>query len=259
MDQLTGPSRTIAEYLMGRQGSVEALTTGEIARQCDTSRSTVSRFCRRLGYSGFFEFKTAFTQEQLAARNESEGEDGAGLDQEARRAIDASLASIREAVSTIDPDQLQRAVDALCRASLVVWAGATGGSANVAASGQWKMTRSGKKAYLVSDNQGLQDMREIVEAGDALVVVSHSGRWKSVAEEMKAFRTLGCTVVLITASPRSRMARVADFVLVAPARRVELGRSLVPMRAAQSLLVDLLILQVAARLKGSPLEWEENA
>lgn len=53
----------IVEYIEANPNKIEALTINQLALEVNTSVATVLRFCQKLGYSGFKEFKFAFAKE----------------------------------------------------------------------------------------------------------------------------------------------------------------------------------------------------
>ncbi len=55
--------RKLADYIIGNKESVVGMTVGELARASSTSEASVSRFCRRCGFSGFHSLKLALAAE----------------------------------------------------------------------------------------------------------------------------------------------------------------------------------------------------
>jgi len=256
---LDGAFLKIASWLLQLPEShveVSAFTTGSIAKHLDLSRATVVRFCRHLGYEGFAEFKAALIQEgsQLAPPDLDEP-----FPSGASRVARMTLQSVEATLRTVDPTAFERAVAALERASLVVWFGCPGDSALLASSGEHKMTRSALHARATSDQENLQALARTVTAGDALVLISQSGRWRWVSEVAGRFRERGCVIITITSQTDSVMARAADLVLLTAARDVDLGHEALGLRAPQLMLVDMLVLELALRTGKVPLAWENPA
>ena len=125
----------------------------------------------------------------------------------------------------------------------------------MAQSGDHKMTVAGLRSRAVTDVQGLRSVAVSTRPGDLLVVVSQSGAWSWVAEEMRAYRKRGCTVALITNYAGSVMARAADHVLLAPAREITLHGKPTGLRATQWVLVDMLVTEVVRRVRAEALGW----
>src|SRR3546814_15499730 len=57
--------RRIAEAFLEQPSSFAKLTLGELAEITGASEPTIVRFCSRLGFSGFKDFKSRLTTEQI--------------------------------------------------------------------------------------------------------------------------------------------------------------------------------------------------
>jgi len=255
LDQLSGTSLELAKWLLDVDPARD-LSTGEIARAVKTTRSTVVRFCQRLGYSGFPEFKLAWTRSTIAKEHERRG-GHERFPPGAQRVIDMTRTSIAATVSTVDSDAFEQAVQAICNASQTIWVGLPGDAALVAASGEFKMTRAARQAKVISDEEGMRSAAEIVAPGDAVIVISNTGRWRWLADRLGAFRERGCKVVVVSGHPESVVARAADILLFVPVRAVTLRTSPLAVRAAQWMVVDMLTLEATDRLGQVPLQWSE--
>lgn len=113
---LSPNARKIADYL--QQNPLEVLTasTSDIAKATDTSKASVSRFFRQLGYPSHQEAK----QELKALRH-------SGLPMESGQPqenyVEQQIQLIRQTWQQIDPSCLDSVVEHLCNASRVVFIG----------------------------------------------------------------------------------------------------------------------------------------
>ena len=260
LNQLDGAFLKIATWLLKLPpDNIKAsnLTTGEIARCLNLSRATVVRFCRHLGYQGFPEFKSAWIQE-VSSTKEIKDVSKSEFPEGAQRVIDMTIQSMRATVGSINGEAFEKVVDAMVRASTVVWFGCPGDSAFLALSGEHKMTRAARRSRATSDVQHLRDLAQTVTAGDVLVLISHSGRWQFVVDALKPFRNKGCLIVAVTSQIDSVMAHAADVVLLAASRDISLGDGPLAFRAPQLMLIDMMVLETAQRTGSVSLRWEEH-
>lgn len=62
----------IAYYLLNHMDHMDAMNIGDLAKQCNVSKATVSRFCRELGFESFYEMRADFAdttdKEELISR-----------------------------------------------------------------------------------------------------------------------------------------------------------------------------------------------
>ena len=54
---LTRSEKKIALYVSEHLSQMTYLSIGDLAGQCDVGETTILRFCKRLGFSGYYEFK----------------------------------------------------------------------------------------------------------------------------------------------------------------------------------------------------------
>jgi RpiR family carbohydrate utilization transcriptional regulator len=259
LDRLDGAFRTIASWCLAhdpRELPAAKLTTGEISRRLGVSRVTVVRFCRRLGYSGFPEFKAAWIHEMLSRANADTAQKPQ-LPATARRIAKLSAESIQATLDSLDPASFAQAVDALCRASIVIWFGVPGDSAFLAMSGEHKLTRAARHTRAATAVEQLRALAQTVGQDGVLIVISQSGRWEFVLPTLELFRQRGCCIVTVTSHAESALAAAADIILLTASREVTLGHEPLAIRAAQLMLIDMLVLETTARLKTVPLRLVE--
>lgn len=256
LNQLRGVNLKIARWLLQHDRTDVGLTTTRIAEAVNTSRASVVRFCLRLGYPGFAKFKEAWIEQVVATERRSSAEEPtAHLPASARRVYDLAYETVSTLPTLLDAAGFEATAQAMSEASLTVWCGLTGDSGFVAQSGDHKMTVAGLRSRAVTDVQGLRSLAQSVSPGDLLVVVSQSGAWSWIADEMRAYRRRGCRVALITNYATSIMAKAADYVLLAPARELTPHGKPTGLRASQWLLVDMLIAEAISRARASILGW----
>lgn len=54
----------MAYYLLNHMDTMESMNIGDLARQCNVSKATVSRFCRDLGFESFYEMRMDFADNE---------------------------------------------------------------------------------------------------------------------------------------------------------------------------------------------------
>ena len=57
--QLTTSEKKLANFVVANGPSAQQMSISEMAAECGVAEATISRFCRRLGYSGYSAFKLA--------------------------------------------------------------------------------------------------------------------------------------------------------------------------------------------------------
>ena len=70
-EDLTKSEKKIADYITGHKDEIMGQTVAEIAKNTANSEITISRFCKKLGFSGLQGLKIALATELSAAGEQS--------------------------------------------------------------------------------------------------------------------------------------------------------------------------------------------
>jgi DNA-binding MurR/RpiR family transcriptional regulator len=255
-DRMSKGYQTIARYLTQNPNDVAVRSVTAIAERCGVHASNLVRFGQALGYSGFKDLQQVF-QKRLStaapgfeARVKAlEGELGARTDRSEygflRDLVVRDVASLQELLSDIRPGDLGRAVDLLERADVVYLLGQLR-SAPVVDLLRYVLTMLGKRCILLDPSGGLAThMARAMRGGDVLVAVSFRFYATEVVNIVEAAAERGVSVLAISDSTLSPLAKSAEVLFAVPEHEYTFSRSLAaPMCLAQALTVAL-----AARLQ----------
>jgi RpiR family transcriptional regulator, carbohydrate utilization regulator len=250
--------RQVGEYVLERPDTTQSMSITALASEVGVAESTVSRFVREIGLSGYQALRLGIAEAAFAQRAQADAPaqrfvyDGiAGTDGPAEVIAKIRHSSEQTLVRTaegLDAAALERAVQALEQARTVVFT-CMGSSSIAAEDGVMRFTRAGKRCLLYRD-QSLQAMvATVVDADDLVIAISDSGRSTSVIEVVRNARAHGAAAVAITSAPGSPLARAADIALFTasvPSGGALYGES-VTAKWGQLLVVDALYATFAAR------------
>jgi DNA-binding MurR/RpiR family transcriptional regulator len=241
--------RVAAEVLDDPRG-VAASTIGELAERCGTSETTVIRFCRTLGLSGYPELRLTLATEagradmgpaRVVGSDIGPGDD---LAQIVEKIAFADARAVEETAAQLDLASLQAVVDALVAARRIDVYG-VGASAFVAMDFQQKLHRIGQVAFAWSDTHIALTSAALLRPGDVAIGVSHTGVTTDTIDALAEARRRGATTVAMTNFPRSPITDVSDHVLTTAARETTFRSGAMASRLAQLTLVDFLFVGVA--------------
>ena len=250
----TPSEQEVADYIFSNLRDFHRLTISEVAEKCGVSVATLTRFAKTCGYSGFPALRTALIPDILAwqkNRYHNVALERLHPTDPATEVIQKFDARIREAsslaLSTIDPDQLEKAVDVLLNARRIVLMG-NGGSLYLAASTALKFLKLGLTALSYLDYNGMQSSALILQEGDVALAVSYSGTTRETLDSLRLAVGTGCTTIACTSGKKSPMAKISDIKLVhgVVQQESEIGLA----RVIQGLVLDLLATTVALRING---------
>ncbi|OAN18279.1 transcriptional regulator HexR [Photobacterium jeanii] len=200
LDNFSKSERKVAEVIIASPQTAIHSSIATLAKMADVSEPTVNRFCRRLDTKGFPDFKLHLAQSlangtPYVNRNVEEHD---GPDAYTSKIFESTMACLDVAKNSLDPQQVNRAVDLLTQAKKISFFG-LGASASVAHDAQNKFFRF-NIPIVCFDDIVMQRMSVInCSDGDVVVVISHTGRTKSLVEIARTARENGATVIGITA------------------------------------------------------------
>ncbi|CAG20813.1 MULTISPECIES: MurR/RpiR family transcriptional regulator [Photobacterium] len=207
LDNFSKSERKVAEVIIASPQTAIHSSIATLAKMADVSEPTVNRFCRRLDTKGFPDFKLHLAQSlangtPYVNRNVEEDD---SPDAYTSKIFESTMACLDVAKNSLDPVQINRSVDLLTQAKKISFFG-LGASASVAHDAQNKFFRF-NIPIVCFDDIIMQRMSVInCSDGDVVVMISHTGRTKSLVDIARIARENGATVIGITAkdSPLDR-------------------------------------------------------
>jgi DNA-binding MurR/RpiR family transcriptional regulator len=249
---LAPAEQRVAAAVVDDPGGVAAKTISELAESCQTSGTTVIRFCRAMGFPGYPELRLALAAAAQASRETGWGDIGSDigphdtLDEIVKKIAHADARAVEETAAQLDAGTLAEVVDAVVRARRIDIYG-IGASAFVALDLQQKLHRIERIVYAWPDPHSALTSAALLRDGDVAIGISHTGTTADTVGSLTEARSHGATTVAITNFPRSSIARVADYVLTTAARETTFRSGAMASRIAALTVVDCLFVAVAQR------------
>lgn len=241
LTSLSKAERKVAEVILAAPQETIRLSIGLLAQRAEVSEPTVNRFCRHMGADGFPDFKLRLAQNLAQGTPWVSGHISASdtIATCADKIFQSSVAGLTRVHQGLDMSAVQQAVSLLAKARKLAFFG-QGASAAVAHDAMNKFSRF-PVPVIYSDDEVVQRMHCLnCTVDDVVVLISHTGRTKSVVQLASLARESGAAVLAITSedSPLSREATLSLLLDVA-----EDTDMYMPMlsRLAQLTVIDLLI------------------
>ncbi len=244
----------IAEVILDDPEIAAEMNISQLALISETSVASVVRFAKTMGYKGYPEFRMALVGE--IGRMQSKGIQPSGLDggitiadstaEVIRKIASADALAIQTTAERLDIPTFNRVVDTWNKSKTIGIFGAAS-SGYVAMDLQLKLNRLGKSAISWRDAHTALTSISMLNRGDALVAISHSGTTLDVIDVMNEFKARGVKIVLITNSFRSPATSLADLVLLTSARETTFRSGATASRIAQLTVVDCLCVSLAQK------------
>jgi RpiR family carbohydrate utilization transcriptional regulator len=256
--ELRKSEKKIADYLQQHPQQRLDFSITELAKLLQVSETTVSRFCRVIGYQGFQDLKLSMA----ASSNPANGFQNIPPDiyerdstaDICRKLAESLTRSILQTQQSLNMGDLDSAIDAIAAAGQLVFYG-VGGSAVVAIAGYHMFSKAGLNCAVHTDGYMQTVSASMMNPGGVAVGVSNTGLTKHVVDALTIASARGAVTIGITSEPESALARASKICLVSPLENkdVPLYGGAIDAKVCQLYLVDLLYLRVLFKL-GDPVK-----
>ena len=240
LEALSKSERKVAEVILSSPNTVIHSSIASLAKQANISEPTVNRFCHRIDTKGYPDFKLQLAQDlangtPYVNRHVDETD---SAEEYTAKIFESTIANLELARKNLDSTLINRSVDILTQANKISIFG-LGASAIVAHDAQNKFFHF-NVPVIYFDDILMQRMSAInSQQGDVVIVISHTGKTKSLIEVANLAKQNNAIVIGITTA-NTPLAKECSIVLsVDVSKEVDLY---LPMssRIAQLALIDVL-------------------
>jgi DNA-binding MurR/RpiR family transcriptional regulator len=235
----------LASWLLQQRQKVVDLPISRFAQETGVTETTIVRFCKGIGYSGYRELRLALVQSvgvakglQLGAGESSpEPSDGSMLSL-AKKLVAINTDVLTRTPQLLDEQSLEQAVEALLKGTEVYLVG-FGSSTPIALDLYQRLLRLGIRATVCSDPHILTVITTNLEPGAVLFGVTYSGQSRDLVDALKAVKGRKATTIVLTSNAGAAAARLADILLISAVPEMA-ARETVATRISQLAIVDVL-------------------
>lgn len=238
-------NKKMAMHILEYPFKIATMSLEEFAEATDCSRSSVIRFCKHLGLSGYRELQqVCLTPRRLFT------EEHGNLEWCYR----VSEVSIQQTFQNLDTNEFMEVIRRCAKAPQVIWYG-LGESGFLAEMGNHKCRYLGINSYCYQDESSIVGTDLLMKPDDVLIVISQSGEGHYFHQPLAIARSKGLFVVAITSKRFSWLASQADITLFAYSKAASYNRWLAVIKAGFEALISTLVLRIAEE-RGTELEYE---
>ena len=253
---LTKSEQRIASYIMENAARIMEQTIPELAGNTKSSEITISRFCKKLGFSGLQALKIALAAE-LSNAGEMEFREIGDKDtdeQVAAKVFQNIMDGLQDTLKLLDFQQVAKAVKVLQGARRVAVYG-YGNSATVCQDIETRFMRFGMVIQAYADMSQQLTSASLLTKEDVVIAVSHTGATIKLLEAVRVAKRAGATVIVITSYAQSNLAKLGDVVLTGMGREVHYSSESVASRLIHMAITDVLYTAMA---RSNPESYHDN-
>ncbi|MGL6113944.1 MurR/RpiR family transcriptional regulator [Cetobacterium sp. SF1] len=264
-EQFTDREIKISQYIEKNLEEVKLLNTYELGKKCGVSQASIVRFSKKLGFSGFPEFKIALSSDI----GKQEVENNINIIHEEIKADDSTedtskkvayenIKTIEDTLKLLDFEALDEAVKELDRARKIFILG--GGFSGIAARDfYYKLLEIGKMAIFESDSHIQFSNFSTIEKDDVVFVVSLSGKSLDIYNLLKEPKRRGVKIITLTKFSPNPVSDLGDVKLAIASEKNNFRSTALSSRIAQLTVIDMIYVKLIQRNKTLAEKYIGNA
>lgn len=243
---LTKSEKKVSDYILQKKGDPQYMSITALAEECGVTEATIFRFCKRLGFGGYSDFKLALAKsqgwQQGATRTASVDEnitDGDDIPATGKKLLSLYSAALNQTSELLDPLAVKRAAYILQNSNRVYCLG-QGGSLVISMEA-WSRFLTVSNRFLNIQDSHLQAIgTSLLTEKDAIWFFSYSGATKEAMDILRPARKRGVKVILVTRFSKSPAAAYADVVLVCGSNESPMQSGAIVAKIAQLYVIDMV-------------------
>ncbi|ASS58528.1 MurR/RpiR family transcriptional regulator (plasmid) [Rhizobium leguminosarum] len=248
MPLLTPLEAKVVDTVFAMRDFSDETSLKQIAENAGVSEAMVVKITKKLGFSGFRDFRSAVSQynrQPTAEMHQELSVEDTSLEI-VQKVFRTSIHALEETLAILDMEAFDRAADLIHQARNRDFYG-VGGSAQIARDVAHKFLRIGVRASVFDDSHMMLMSASLLVDGDIAIGFSHSGNTIAVIEAIQLARRNGARTIAITNYDSSALAQSADVVLCSTAQGSPLMGENAAARIAQLNILDAIFVAVAQR------------
>ncbi len=238
---LTKAEKKVADAVQNNPEIAVYLTVTDLSEKAGVGETSVIRFCRKLGYRGYHDFKLAMAQDIVNLPNYIEGHieesDDAGVIAQKISANNVNM--LQNTLDLIHAEELKKVAQTILKAKRLYIYG-VGSSGITALDAHYRFMRLGIEVEAQRDSHIIAMSSSLVKKEDVVLGISTSGSTRDLVDSVKNAKKNGATVICLTSHARSPITNHADHILLVPSKEMPTQGGALSTKIAQIHMLDIL-------------------
>jgi len=238
----------IADFILQNPQSSVYPTIEELAEQIGVSEATLFRFVRKLGYSGYQQFRIALATD-IASPQQRVYETTLENNKESTVSLvfNTNIRALEETLKHINPEQIKQ-IAQLCVRSKGLYFFGLGGSSIVALDAYHKLVRTGLSCCAPTDFHMQLMQASQLSSEDTAFLISHTGVNRDALHLAETIQQQKAQLIIITDAKRSPLLKLANHSLFAYSQASPYVSEAFSARIVQQAIIDCLYVSIMEQL-----------
>jgi len=243
--------RQIIEYIRNNAEKIIYMSISEVAKESSTGEATVTRFAKKMGFSGFQDFKVTLAQEISLKNSNSiinnEITNNEDVLETANKLLKNNINVLERTVDKLNTNSIYKCADLIRNCKKAYFMG-IGYSGIVAQDSNYKFMRIGINSMYYQDTHTMIMMSALASENEVVFAISHSGETEEIIKAINIAKGNGAKVIVITEKENSTLAKLSDINLSYVSSETLFESGAVSSKLAQIFIVDLIYTQVVKEM-----------
>lgn len=249
---LTKTEKKVAEFVQNSPEEAVMATITDLAEKAGVGETSVIRFCRKLGFRGYQEFKLSIAQDlvNLPTFSNAEIEESDDTAAVARKLTMKNEMMLKNTLDMVNVDEVNAAVQHFLSSKKIFIYG-VGSSGITGLDLHYRLMRIGINAEAHRDSHIIAMTAALTGPGDVVFGISTSGSNRDLVDPVRQAKENGAKVICLTSHMRSPITAYADTVLLVPSIETPTEGGALSTKISQIHLFDILCSVLARNHKNA--------
>lgn len=255
--KVTKSDKLLITYIKENIEDVFYKPISQIAKESNIGEATITRFVKKMNFGGLQDFKVTLAQEISTMNkkniiNKNIQNDEPALDT-AKKLLNSNVTTLENTVEIINSTDVHNCARLIINAKKIYFIG-IGYSGIIAQDSNYKFMRIGLNCVSFDSSHTMIMMSSIMEEGDLIVAISHSGETEEIIKTVKLARDNNAKIISITENKNSELKDISDVHLSYVSGETVLETGSISSKLAQFFIIDLVYTQVVKELSNEAIE-----
>ncbi|HEK4625468.1 MurR/RpiR family transcriptional regulator [Clostridioides difficile] len=255
--KVTKSDKLLIAYIKENIDDVFYKPISQIAKESNIGEATITRFVKKMNFNGLQDFKVTLAQEISTINkkniiNKNIQNDEPALDT-AKKLLSSNVTTLENTVEIINSKDVHDCARLIINAKKVYFIG-IGYSGIIAQDSNYKFMRIGLNCVSFDSSHTMIMMSSIMEEGDLIIAISHSGETEEIIKTVKLARVNNAKIISITENKNSELKDISDVHLSYVSGETVLETGSISSKLAQFFIIDLVYTQVVKELSNEAIE-----
>lgn len=248
-NNLSESEKVIAMYVIKNKKIIGEITSTELAKKIGVSQSSIIKFIKKIGFSGYVAFKLQLERDLEHKKNllknkiHSEIDLEDSLEEVTKKTLAETVEALNTTVGVIDYKNFETIIEKIRESGRILIIG-TGMSSIVARDLELKLMKI-KIDTVHYESKQMQLMKlSTMDVNDLIIAISHRGETQEILDVVGIAKEMNICVISITSIGKNTLSSLSDYNIGVVSKESILRSSAISSRMAQMIILDSIFLRL---------------